>query len=65
MKQHTLAIKHKLREMRGAPQERVIKDLNPINRGWSQYYSSVVSCKISVVSCKIFSSLDNIMHRKL
>ncbi|MFP3021181.1 MAG: group II intron maturase-specific domain-containing protein [Wolbachia sp.] len=57
MKQHTLAIKHKLREMRGAPQERVIKDLNPINRGWSQYYS--------VVSCKIFSSLDNIMHRKL
>ena len=44
--------------MRGAPQERVIKDLNPTNRGWSQYYSSVVSCKI-------FSSLDNIMHRKL
>ncbi|NSX83698.1 hypothetical protein GOM44_05450 [Wolbachia endosymbiont of Atemnus politus] len=40
--------------MRGAPQERVIKDLNPIHRACSQYHSSVVSCKIS-------SSLDNIL----
>ncbi|MDV6249301.1 MULTISPECIES: group II intron maturase-specific domain-containing protein [unclassified Wolbachia] len=58
IKQHTFAIKHKLREMRGAPQEVIIRNLNPINRGWSQYYSSVVSCKI-------FSSLDNTIHRKL
>ncbi len=58
IKQHIFAIKHKLREMRGAPQEVVIRNLNPIIRGWSQYYSSVVSCKI-------FSSLDNTIHRKL
>ncbi|MHC3898075.1 UNVERIFIED_CONTAM: hypothetical protein LBW93_04115 [Wolbachia endosymbiont of Nasonia longicornis] len=29
IKQHTLAIKHKLREMRGAPQERMIDQLIP------------------------------------
>lgn len=58
VKQHTLLIKHKMREMRGAPQEAVIRDLNPIIRGWCQYY-------IAVVSSKIFHSVDNIMFRKL
>ncbi|MFP3023075.1 MAG: group II intron reverse transcriptase, partial [Wolbachia sp.] len=58
IKQHELAIKHKLREMRGAPQETVIKSLNPIIIGWSRYYTSVVSSKI-------FSSIDDAMHRKL
>ncbi|UIP91587.1 hypothetical protein IYZ83_005555 [Wolbachia pipientis] len=58
IKQHELAIKHKLREMHGAPQETVIKSLNPIIIGWSRYYTSVVSSKI-------FSSIDDAMHRKL
>ncbi|MFP3032305.1 MAG: group II intron reverse transcriptase/maturase [Wolbachia sp.] len=56
--QHNLAIKHKLRQMRGAPQGAVIKYLNPIIKGWSQYYTFVVSSKI-------FGSVDSIMFRKL
>ncbi|WP_410543843.1 group II intron maturase-specific domain-containing protein [Wolbachia endosymbiont of Encarsia formosa] len=32
--------------MQAAPQEAVIKELNPIIRGWSQYYTSVVSSKV-------------------
>lgn len=58
VKQHKLVVKHKLREMRGIPQEDVIKNLNPIIRGWCQYYTSVVSSKI-------FNSLNNTMFRKL
>ncbi|WP_264375526.1 group II intron maturase-specific domain-containing protein [Wolbachia endosymbiont (group B) of Sphaerophoria taeniata] len=56
--QHLLSIKHKLKELRAAPQETVIKELNPIIRGWSQYY-------ISVVSSKVFNLLDYSMHNKL
>ncbi|WP_410519866.1 group II intron maturase-specific domain-containing protein [Candidatus Mesenet endosymbiont of Agriotes lineatus] len=44
--------------MRGAPQREVIRDLNPIIRGWSRYYTSAVSRKI-------FSSMDNAMFEKL
>ncbi|QLK11815.1 reverse transcriptase domain-containing protein [Wolbachia endosymbiont of Diaphorina citri] len=44
--QHLLSIKHKLKELQAAPQEAVIKELNPIIRGWSQYYTSVVSSKV-------------------
>ncbi|WP_395460208.1 group II intron reverse transcriptase/maturase [Wolbachia endosymbiont (group B) of Myelois circumvoluta] len=58
MKQHTLVIKQKLREMRGAPQEGVIRNLNPVVRGWSQYYNSAVSKAT-------FSLLDDIMFKKL
>lgn len=58
IKQHAKIIKQKLKEMRAAPQEAVIKNLNPVIRGWSQYYSSVVSHKV-------FSSLDHDMHGKL
>ncbi len=56
--QHMLSIKHKLKGLRGVPQEAVIKHLNPIIRGWSQYYTSVISSEI-------FCSLDNAMHKKL
>jgi len=58
IKQHALVIKNKLRKMRGAPQEAVIRDLNPIIRGWCQYYSSVNSSKI-------FVSLYHQINRKL
>jgi RNA-directed DNA polymerase len=40
------------------PQSVLIKHLNPIIRGWSNYYSTAVS-KV------IYSSLDNLMHHKL
>ena len=58
IKQHAKIMKQKLKKMRAAPQEAVIKNLNPVIRGWSQYYSSVVSHKV-------FSSLDHDMHGKL
>ncbi|WP_220468241.1 reverse transcriptase domain-containing protein [Wolbachia pipientis] len=58
MKQHTYTIKHKLRKLRGESQEAVIKHINPIIRGWCQYYTSVVSCKA-------FGLLDHIMFGKL
>ncbi|WP_264375677.1 group II intron reverse transcriptase/maturase [Wolbachia endosymbiont (group B) of Sphaerophoria taeniata] len=58
IKQHASIIKRKLRGLRGATQEAVIKELNPITRGWSQYYSSVVSSKT-------FKLMDSVMFRKL
>ncbi|MDR0773532.1 MAG: reverse transcriptase N-terminal domain-containing protein [Wolbachia pipientis] len=58
IKQYKLAIKQKIRKMREAPQEGLVKELNPIIKGWSRYYTSVVSSKI-------FRSLDNAMNRKL
>ncbi|WP_353477718.1 group II intron maturase-specific domain-containing protein [Wolbachia pipientis] len=58
VKQYTLVIKHKLRKMRGESQEAVINNLNPIVRGWCQYYTSVVSSKT-------FNSLDMIMYTQL
>ncbi|MFP3023869.1 MAG: group II intron reverse transcriptase/maturase [Wolbachia sp.] len=58
VKQHTLAIKHKLRKMRSESQEAVINNLNPIVRGWCQYY-------VSAVSSKTFNSMDMIMYTQL
>lgn len=58
IKRHNLMIKSRLRKMRGATQEIVIKALNPIIKGWSQYFKTVVSSKI-------FSSLDDIMFKRL
>ncbi|UPA54633.1 hypothetical protein MWH06_03160 [Wolbachia pipientis] len=58
VKQHTWVIKHKLKKLRGESQGAVIKHINPIIKGWCQYYTSVVSCKI-------FSLLDHIMFGKL
>jgi RNA-directed DNA polymerase len=43
---------------KSAPQSALIKHLNPIIRGWSNYYSTVV-CSIS------FASLDSLMYQKL
>lgn len=57
-KQHTLEIKHKIKKMLGLTQEAVIQTLNPIIRGWSQYYSSAVSSKT-------FNRLNYLMYRKL
>ncbi len=58
VKQHTLVIKHKLRKMRGESQEAVISNINPIVRGWCQYYTSVVSNKT-------FHLMDMIMYTQL
>jgi RNA-directed DNA polymerase len=40
---HLKQLKQKVRELRGAPQERLIAHLNPIVRGWATYYRTVVA----------------------
>jgi RNA-directed DNA polymerase len=43
---------------KSAPQAALINNLNPIIRGWASYYSTVVSKEI-------YSSLDDLIYRKL
>jgi len=43
VKRHTQEIGRKLRELRNDPLERVIRELNPIIRGWCNYHRWVVS----------------------
>lgn len=45
IKRHTQKIKLLLRKQRTAPQNAVIRVLNPIIRGWTNYYQWVVCCK--------------------
>ncbi|MGC9505481.1 group II intron reverse transcriptase/maturase, partial [Baaleninema sp.] len=53
---------HKLKEIIDshitAPQEALIRHLNPVIRGWSSYYSTVVSKEV-------FSQMDNLLFWKL
>ena len=55
---HIGKIRTTIRAYKLAPQEALIKHLNPIIRGWSNYYSSVVSKRI-------FDSCDNTMFSQL
>lgn len=55
---HLQVIKQKLKELCAARQDRVIEELNPIIRGWSQYY-------VPGVSSNIFSRMDHQMYEKL
>ncbi len=43
---------------KGAPQEALIRHLNPVIRGWARYYSPVVSKET-------FSRLDHLVYQKL
>ncbi|BDT14408.1 reverse transcriptase domain-containing protein [Arthrospira platensis NCB002] len=45
VKAHTEVIKGVIKQHRTAPQSALIKHLNPIIRGWSNYYSAVVSAE--------------------
>jgi RNA-directed DNA polymerase len=45
IKRHTREVGRKLRELRNAPQEAVISELNPIIRGWCNYHRWVVCTK--------------------
>ena len=58
IKAHSDKIKEVLRQMKAAPQEEVIKKLNPIIKGWTNYF------KIGV-SSETFSYLNNLMWAKL
>ncbi len=52
IKSHKENLKQKLKALRKAPQEGLISKLNPIIRGWSNYYATVCSAET-------YDSLDN------
>lgn len=58
LNKHLKVIKDTLRKLRGANQTAVIAKLNPIIRGWSQYFCTAVSCKI-------FDKAAHQTHQKL
>jgi RNA-directed DNA polymerase len=58
IKRHTADIKKRVRKLRGAPQEKLIKDLNPVIRGWANYYRTVVSSRV-------YHECDNILYYQL
>jgi RNA-directed DNA polymerase len=58
VKLHHQTLAAYIEEMKGAPQERLIRDLNPAIIGWSNYYSTAVSKES-------FSLLDMMMFSKL
>ncbi|WP_268887443.1 group II intron maturase-specific domain-containing protein [Ktedonobacter robiniae] len=58
VKRHTHSIKVRLRSMRNISQERLIMRLNPVIRGWSRYYRSVVAANI-------FSRCDHVLYYQL
>ena len=57
-KKHQREIARVVRTHRAAPQSAVISKLNPIIRGWSSYYSSVVASEI-------FNKQDEQIYQKL
>lgn len=58
VKRHVRKIGNYIRNNRNIPQEKLIDDLNLIIRGWTSYYSTVVSSRI-------FGSLDHIIFKQL
>jgi RNA-directed DNA polymerase len=57
-RRHRKAISGKLKYLTAATQEEVINVMNPIIRGWCNYYKSVVSSKV-------FANMDNYSFQKL
>lgn len=58
VKRHTHEVKERLRRMRNVSQKGLIKQLNPVIRGWSAYYKSVVANKA-------FKKCDYILYHQL
>jgi RNA-directed DNA polymerase len=58
IKSHSDKIKELLRQVRVAPQKEVIKRLNPIVKGWANYFRGSVASET-------FLGLDNLMWQKL
>ena len=58
LKLHAEALRSVIKTHKAAPQEALISRLNPIIRGWANYYSTVVSKKI-------FSGMDKLTYQQL
>ncbi len=58
IRRHTQRVDSMVRWHRSSPQQALIDDLNPVIRGWCNYYSTVVSKKH-------FGRLTHILFRKL
>jgi RNA-directed DNA polymerase len=58
VKIHLMKLKQVIKRSKSAPQDKLIKELNPIIKGWCNYYSTVVSKEI-------FSYCENRLWQKL
>lgn len=58
VKAHYDHVAHVIDAYKAAPQAALIKQLNPIIRGWANYYATVISKEI-------YASLDDLVYRKL
>ncbi|MGC8947640.1 MAG: group II intron maturase-specific domain-containing protein [Anaerolineae bacterium] len=58
MKRHTRKVRGIVHQYRGAPQTALITTLNPVIRGWTNYYRTSVAKRT-------FNQMDRLMHRKL
>ena len=58
MTRHMEEVGKKVRKLRSASQEALIQTLNPIIRGWANYYRTVVAVKT-------FSLCDHLTHQQL
>jgi RNA-directed DNA polymerase len=58
VQRHTTEMGKHIKRLRGAPQAALIKDLNPVIRGWSNYYSTVVSSRT-------FAACDMVLYTQL
>jgi RNA-directed DNA polymerase len=58
IKRHVEATGKRIRELRGAPQGKVIKELTPIIRGWTNYYRTVASSEA-------FAYCDHVLYQQL
>ncbi len=58
IKRHMAETKRRIKEMRSRPQWQVIKELNPVIRGWSNYYKGAIASEV-------FHHCDHILYQQL
>lgn len=58
VRRHIVEMKTRIRKLRGATQGALLKELNPVIRGWANYYRTVVSKKV-------YARCDDILYYQL
>jgi len=58
MKRHITETKNRIRKLRGGTQETLIRALNPVIRGWANYYRTVVAKEV-------YTKCDSILYYQL